>query len=375
MKNLLIKEYHHIIDNNHFASRKAKFVKEDVIKSNILCDVNGKFIDCQYTIDKEMEKENIEIHSSMPASFKKVYIDSSVSCPRNKAREWLKKKNAKIVRDPNKADVLIINGSGRKYWRYFKETLRQSRVHHYETDSNVVLNDTWTETIKEVFDHLFNILDFSRSDEYLIGSYHVKDQLIKTMHPGTCMSTRHYDYPRTDIMIVNDVEKFNDRYKVLTTKTIVKSSSFNKLINADSLVIDDEQKEAIAKMLSSNDYADVEMGVEILANCNYEKSFYNVCDLLIDHSHRIYNSRGRKHINFKGLVDFLSMSDVYRINIYDIFRSAMKNELLTVEKSKELGSKIAEDIKRKLNGCSFLKPDKLIFTEEVLEYFKNQNAQ
>ena len=330
-----------------------------LLKEGYHADYIANFIDLLTYDDKKV----------IPSKFKSIYIFANAKCPRSKIRNWASKHKATITRNILKADLII-------------------------TPSNK--RGIFTDLVKHTRYRGFNIMD---KDNCIIPAYakYQSDILKRTCWDedatedqkriyGTCSSqmSKLYNYVNTDKhshwyhqvyhAATGDVEELLKVINALNKCHVMSSKVFNKVINEDSMVITDLVKTNLNLLFQAENPSDHVIAIETLANCHYEKSFENVCELLVDHYWKIHNNKAKNHVHFKGLKDFLNFPDLSRISIYDMFKSAMDNDILTKEMAIKFGERIVLDYKSKLYGCSqFLKPEKFKFTDEVQQYFRNKN--
>jgi len=93
----------------------------------------------------------------------------------------------------------------------------------------------------------------------------------------------------------------------------IKCSIYNqdailKLINEDSIIIDENKYKELQLMAGSSDDENIILVMELMANANYKKSFVYLLLLLKEFASKIQARKKEvKHINFKSLLEFLEI--------------------------------------------------------------------
>jgi len=104
-----------------------------------------------------------------------------------------------------------------------------------------------------------------------------------------------------------------------------------KYINEQQPVIDQKQYEQLRLMANSSDEENIILVMELMANCNYQKSFIYLLLLLKEFNSQIQVRKEFNHVNFKAMLSFLGM-DPRRFN-YQV--EDINHYMLMMKKHKE----------------------------------------
>lgn len=304
----------------------------------------------------------------IPSKFKSIYIFANAKCPRSKIRNWASKHKASITRNILKADLIITPSNKREL---FTDLIKSKSYKRFNTESCKQISNAVkyeSECLKQVcWDE-----DVTENQKRIYGTCSTQMRQLHSLFQDK--KNKYYSYNEPSQFAQGDPEEILKVMNSLNKGYIMSSKVFNKIINEDSIVITDSVKTNLSLLFESKNPSDHVIAIETLANCHYEKSFENLCDLLVDNYWKIHISKAKNHVHFKGLKDFLNFPDLSRISIYDMFKSAIDNNILTKEMAVSFGNRIILDYKSRLYGCSqFLKPEKFKFTNEVQQYFRNKN--
>jgi hypothetical protein len=307
----------------------------------------------------------------IPSKFKSIYVFANAKCPRSKIRNWASKHKASITRNILKADLIITPSNKREIFTGLVKQAAYGTFNIMDNTGRII--PAYAKYQSEALKQACWDEDATEDQKRIYGTCYNQMQKLRA-HVNGNKQYAHGWYRSTYYAAIGDVEEILKVLNTLNKGYVIPSKVFNKVINEDSIVITDSVNTNLNSLFESKNPSDHVIAIETLANCHYEKSFENLCDLLVDHYWKIHNSKAKNHVHFKGLKDFLNFPDLGRISIYDMFKSAIDNDILTKEMAVKFGERIVLDYKSKLYGCSqFLKPEKFKFTNEVQQYFRNKN--
>ncbi len=293
--------------------------------------------------------ENLNIPSIKPGkSFsingKTIYRFPNLSLPRQKVDLLKEKENIKVIRDPNKADIHVIS------YKFLRN----------------IFNFRWESAIS--FVDFFNIIKLGV--EQGLFSQECTEELkliIKNADKDSYVSLRkHHVYYNNNPHVQKWNDKFNniiDKYKNDYNKIIILEEKNKKayedflnssaeivydidilnIIDSKLAVLKDDQYDNIVAMITSSDRDNRTLGVEMLANCNIEKSFNIVSDLYWWYYDFIKDTNNWNSVNVKSLRNRMksyegghNTSNIYSFNAY--LNQLAKDEKLTrfaVDKTRE----------------------------------------
>ena len=116
------------------------------------------------------------------------------------------------------------------------------------------------------------------------------------------------------------------------TLTIGNSKIYNqddilKRINTGA-VMTEEQYISIQRLFESSDTQNHKVAIEIMSNCDYEKSCVYLLLLIEKFYGKIYNCPTKNHVNFKSLLKFFGFQSLTNLDLDDIINSLISRKLL-----------------------------------------------
>lgn len=213
----------------------------------------------------------------------KIYRYPKLNLPRQKFDLLKERFDCKITRDSAKADIHVVsykflesiftyNWSSNRFLEYkdfvracivakdkgmfTDEALNQLREKLSEMDQNSIVAFT------QSYYHNNNNLQLWK-DEFF--------KITETFHKAANLGSR------VVVIEKNNVDHYN---KVINSvATVVFDTAITEIIDEDLAVIEDDQYDTIEQMITSSDIENRTLAVEMLANCNIEKSFNVVSGL------------------------------------------------------------------------------------------------
>ena len=140
------------------------------------------------------------------------------------------------------------------------------------------------------------------------------------------------------------VEKFlhieNNLNKTYHYRELLPHMNGEKTITIDEKVFDQ-----LSNMFESEDSDNHVLAMEIMANCNYQKSIMYLLILLREHNYNIGKLRSRTHVNFKSLLGYLGMKhDHLYVHAYEMIDIILERNLLTLENLQYLFDRYQDDL-------------------------------
>jgi hypothetical protein len=271
-----------------------------MVKDIIILDYNNTDGFKAFKRDLATKKTLPVIKTFSPKKDHKVYITDNVDIPKTKFKEFIKTKNVRITSNVEEADVIVIND---KFDFILNET---NTCYYYKQSTESVLKKLDLSKFPELenYEHPF-----------ILSTYHANDKLGN--------SGEYFK-----VQIINDTE----RIEKILSKTLVSSIDIMKNIQADETVIDKEYFHQLNQMLQSSDTDNHVVAMEIMANSDYEKSYVYLSLLIHLNVDQIYESRTKRHVNFKGLLTYLKLAPGnLNINASTIIKNMHELNLLTKE--------------------------------------------
>jgi len=233
---------------------------------------------------------------------KKIYRFPKLDLPRQKVDLLKEKYNCKVIRDTSKADVSVIS------YKLF----------------NTIFDREWNSSI--TYKQAFDILVYMKEKSILSDLAVVKLQNFLQMAPSDSMVTfnirKHWN--QSDVaksQILSDLDHWiatsgniglgnsdwvlkKENYKIFedlrnNTSLMVYDSQICNIIDAELAVIENTEYDNIKNMITSADMENRSLTIEMLANCNIEKSFDVVSGLYYWHYDWFKNTTNWNSVNVK----------------------------------------------------------------------------
>lgn len=273
---------------------------------------------------KNIKKEGLDLTK------KSVYFLKGCKIPRVKLTVLKEKYNMKVVRDIEKADVIIghDNINSKYVFNTCVHTLSKSKLKSF-FDTHLIIPEE--NKGYSAFSQLLNESDINEVINIETGlyAYSFIDQWYtselklfnKPTHKCTCQSL--YSCSSWSALRNTVSYRYNDKYSFL--KLTEKEKSDYKYIsenNVDNIYdeslllleisnseekveIDYETFNTLNDMFNSSDRDNHTLAMEIMSNCNYSKSIVYLASLLHFHAGIIYHNPAKRHVNFMSFAKFM----------------------------------------------------------------------
>lgn len=284
-----------------------------------------------------------------------IYFTPKVSIPRVKVKNLTIDYAAKITRDIDKADIIIIPEN--------LEHILYTYSHYYTIDKNDLLdcfnstNNIDTHDLEKLNDVLDTYPDINFATDW-----HGINRLSNVFPSYNFYDNREYIY-------INSVSThFYEIYEDLKNKTLYKESLLLKRINGDdALVITKEVYEQLRNMFCSSDSDNYVLAMEMMANCKYIDSILYLELLFKEFSYKMRTENARNHVNFKSLCKFLGKENNRYMNtdFDDIINSLIKHDKASLEYLTILVNKFYKDLFSEYS--KFIEVKSLTLSKDLLE--------
>jgi len=225
----------------------------------IFCNRNGDALDVELHYGVPENKSEIYTVGKgyVPAQGDSIYLMPGVNIPRVKLKDLALDLGVKIVRDPERANVII---SG-------KATINKITCGRWLRSAEINQFTLYVEWLKT---HM-------GFDMYYTDKYH------------TAVTACNPDVIYMEYGTANDMS----------------SKGFN---GDDAVTITPEVYQQLVKMFQSSDQDNHIMAMEIMANSNYIDSALYLLILLERYAHRISDCHTKNHVNFKSMVSYFNLA-------------------------------------------------------------------
>jgi hypothetical protein len=276
-------------------------------------------VNIRYVLEDSSKFELFTISKGYtPTQGDTIYLMPGVNIPRAKLKDLALNQGIKVVRDSDKASVIItgkattgklLNGS----WYY---TAPVAKIEEYLDKVNV--DDYYK-------DNLRTALQYSESDNVYFN-YSTKVSINQHVAASTFTANSFHYYHIDD--------EWKELIEECQNKTVYDESELLAMINGDDAVtITNEIYTQLREMFKSSDKDNHIMAMEIMANSNYVESALYLLMLLEEYGHRIADCNTKNHVNFKSMVSYFGfrVRDVDSLDPDDVSKKLTSLGLLTTE--------------------------------------------
>lgn len=169
---------------------------------------------------------------------------------------------------------------------------------------------------------------------------------------------------------VTEEKKINEFDKMLEDGyTLVHQNDLLCIININN-IMDKEMYQETCKMFESQDQNNHVLAIEIMANCDYEKSALYLFLLIKEYRSEIYNRQESKHVNYQSLCKFFNIKRDHNIyDVEDLIEELSERNLLSSKYREEIYNLMIEESKDRL-GNSFYEVTKITANEKMEKAFQ-----
>jgi len=264
----------------------------------VICNRNGDALDVELLYGMPENKSDIYTVGKgyVPAQGDSIFLMPGVNIPRVKLKDLALDLGVKIVRDPERANIII---SG-------KATINKITCGRW-------LHSAKTEDFTAYVEWLKTHMGF---DMYYTDKYdtavaacnpekiYIEYSTSRDMNDKGFMTLPGYS---SSVYFVED--EYKDILDDIQNKPIFDESELLAMINGDDAVtITPEVYQQLVKMFQSSDQDNHIMAMEIMANSNYIDSALYLLILLERYAHRISDCHTKNHVNFKSMVSYFNMT-------------------------------------------------------------------
>jgi len=271
-----------------------------------------KLFDGINTSEQKVSKIDFSIH-------KNFYFHPGCKVPRYKVAELFKKHNAKTVRDPKKADLMITHDEAVK--NYVDSNILSLRSEVVDKE----LLRAYISAAKDTTDtsELVALIDSPDTRFWSVASFETyANRLIHNQGTYFNYSDIRYD----NVILKADVkEKLND----FISQNMVDERVLSSLLGESE--IDEEMCKGIEDLLKSNSHSDIAMAIQVMMNSSFEKSYFYLMYFVHTYYKKLHWVKESNTVGFKSLKEYLgfSKSTLHKKNslqhIDHIIKAALNN--------------------------------------------------
>ena len=305
-------------------------LKEIFRRATLVTEVNAKLGTIVYKDIYITDKENIH-----PGAFEELFMSAGefviqkgqklfffpgCTAPRFKVRQLCQKEDMAIVRTPDKATVAIIG----------------------DDTSNELVKEhaSYGKTFNK--DEILGIIEYDKAGTNMLGFIerlkqpHIAEEVIAadwgTMNFLIGLGCTSYSekYWTGDITAL----EYFDSVMELQVPFVTQASLIRYL--SQGTVMTEERYQELQNILSSNDTSNVSLAMEIMANCDYEKSALYLLLLLKNNTYAISIRKEKNHVNFQSLCKFFGVEPGHHFTLEAILQKLKAKKLLNSENKEQI---------------------------------------
>jgi len=297
----------------------------DIVKTNnIITGISYEIIMCFIS-----DKTNIFYNSNdyKPMLGDNLYFSKDCSVPRFKLKSFCEKHQVKITTNNDKANIVFIS---EKFIDEYTDSDWGSTTDYTDfiTFANLVFpkNKAILTFINQTSNLNLDNVSSSVTTKIKFNSYRIKNSFANTKNINLKASINHHDK-------YCSIDNYDTVNKMLNGKKVYNQNNILRLIN-DSVILNKDSYDELNKILDSNDDHNIKLAMELIANCDYEKSAVYILLLFKSYGEKMWNSGNRAHVNFKALTSFFNLSSKYdmsRLCLDDLIVCLKERNLLSEE--------------------------------------------
>jgi len=291
-----------------------------------------------WTLQKQdverLDLPNVKPNSSFVLKDKTLFRYPKLNLPRQKVDLLKEKENVKVTRKADTADIHVISHNFLASLFNYRWEKAVPFIDFYNMLKDAIDNNLLTdECISEMRDFISN----ADKDSYIAIDRHYS----YSSHPHQDKFNEEWnkiaekfmsDFSRCIVLEQKNVSSYTTF--INTNAKIVFDTDILNAIDSDLAIIDNDQYETIEAMITSSDRDNRSLALEMLANCNVEKSFDVVSGLYWWHYDWIKDTNNWNTVNVKALRSRMksyegghNTSSIYPFNAY--IKTLAKDNKLT----------------------------------------------
>jgi hypothetical protein len=267
------------------------------------------------------------------------YRTPNLALPQTKMQLLKEKYNIKVIRDKAKADYIITS------YNYIENAIQSNWRNVYKAKN---VKDIYLDKIKNYLSStaLHNVIEFLNhviaQDGYIMISLDWPYK-FKTQSKAAFKSIDDLDGFKYET--IKDYNMIN--FMLNNVNNVVFDKDMIDFCNEDSIILTPEDCKSISQMIKSEDEVTIALALEMMANCNIEKSYDKIALIFAFYENTIRYATNWNTVNIKSLRK--QMSDIKPINVNNLNSGHGYNRLIkTLYKKKRLNNFVMSAISNKM---------------------------
>ena len=297
----------------------------------------------------------------------RLYFMPGCTVPRFKVKQLCKEIGLSVVKSPDSATVAIrgeetpeeIVKSDYAHYYFTKDQILNFVTKNYGAGVMGVYDLKKLLTLDTTFD-VVEINDYS-TRELMCGKNNV-DWVITTTAPKTS----------TIYLWMSETKRLADFDTIIESgMKIADQMDLLAIINSHNM--DEAMYYETKKMFESEDTNNRVLAMELMANCDYEKSAVYLLSLYQIFQSEIRNSKEVDHVNFKSFLKFFNLDKNNHTNLNNFVQKLIEKRMLTSSNLSILMNLVKEDLTKNLK-CSYFEVTEIGPNEELTQAIAEADA-
>lgn len=270
----------------------------------------------------------------VPKEKDKLYFLPGCNIPRFKLKEFCNTHKIAPVKYRVRANVVIV---GPDSYRELYTTKTTSRI-SYD------IFKKWMDNISPLGDLRFlqlknDLTHVNENFEYITLNREVFQKLLSNETPfnlrinlnKTSTNSGFFEGEYSYLLCLKDQESLDIMNEMSKPDSIFYGQDDILSELNTGMVLDDSNFDNIRNLFTSNDTENTKLAMECMANCDYKKSAVQILLLLQEFGQKIGGTKNKDHVNFKALLTYFGITNLYHVTIDDIVESLISKDLLSQE--------------------------------------------
>jgi hypothetical protein len=243
---------------------------------------------------------NTTVSNTFTLQDKTIYRFPNLDLPMQKVNLLKEKYNLKVIRDHNKADIHVVSNLFFEKLFNTEWGTSSSFPYFFGIIKALKAQDLLTNEALDKFKNIINTIGTKSMVKLGINYGRSQNTGLENAVRTLWKDEKHESYESKDIVLKNKYHQTYLNIKNSTTTTIYDTDLINK-IDDQLAIIDNTEYDVIHKMIISNDKDNRSLALEMLANCNLDKSYDVVSGIFYWNYDYLKEAKNWNSVNTKAL--------------------------------------------------------------------------
>lgn len=295
--------------------KTACIIERTWVSARSRYDLNFKFVNIIVDINPdEFASKGIETNKEyVPKKGDKLFFLPGCTIPRFKMKKFCEEYGTAMVKYKTSANAVFAG----------PDTLRELVAY---TPQYVLDRDVVAAYISRWGSHEFaQTIKNTEHDKVFVNISNIKSEMARDFggqfnYDTTWIGSKHSMFK---------TEQDYETYKyILLSENIYSQTHVARKLNTGAEMTE-EQYHSIKRLFDSTDETNIKVGIEIMSNCDFERSAVYLLLLIKEYGIKIDNCSTSTHVNFKSLLKFFDIKSLYHYGLDNIINTLLSRKLLT----------------------------------------------